>query len=138
MATTLTSGLTRRTYRILVYGIVGTGVLGLLVGLLTGRHLAGTAVYLLGAWVGGGVALLAPRVSDANLQDERDHELHNRASGMTMGVTMTVGLAVVPALYVLDAGGRLEITGALGGAVSLASALFVLYGVCFGLVTRRN
>lgn len=43
------------------------------------QYLVGAVLYLLGAWSGGGIAFLAPRWSDARLQDERDYEFHNRA-----------------------------------------------------------
>jgi len=130
-------GLTRRTYRRVVYGIIGIGILGLLVGIATDRQLAGTVVYLLGAWVGSAIAFLAPRWSDTRLQDERDYELHNRASGLVMGTTMVVGLSVVPPLYVLDADGHIDIAGALGGSILTLSALFLLYGACLGIAKRR-
>jgi amino acid permease len=130
-------GLTRRTYRRVVYGIIGIGILGLLVGIATDRQLAGTVVYLLGAWVGSAIAFLAPRWSDTRLQDERDYELHNRASGLVMGTTMVVGLSVVPSLYVLDADGHIDIAGALGGSILTLSALFLLYGACLGIAKRQ-
>ena len=132
------SGLTRQTYRQFVYGLVGIGILGLLVGMVVGQYLAGTVVYLVGGWIGGAIAVLAPRYSDATLQDERDYELHNRASGLTMLVAMGVGMGVVPALYVLDAGGYIDPSGAPTGAVMTASALFLLYGVCYGVAKRRQ
>ena len=132
------SGLTRQTYKQLVYGFVGIGILGLLGGMALQNYLAGTVVYLVGGWVGGGIAVLAPRYSDATLQDERDYDLHNRASGLTMLVAMGVGMGVVPALYVLDAGGYVDPSGAPTGAVLTASALFLLYGVCYGVAKRRR
>lgn len=139
VSTTYTdSGLTRQVYRRLVYGIAGLGVVGLLVGFALDRHLVGAVVYMLGAWIGGGIAFVAPKWSDARLQDERDYELHNRASGLAMGATMVLGLSLLPALYVLDAGGYVDLTGAPAGAILVGSALFLLYGVCFGIVKRRN
>lgn len=128
----------RQTYRRLVYGIAGIGILGLLAGFVVERYLAGAVVYLLGAWIGGGIAFLAPTLTDAHLQDERDFALHNRASGLAMGITMALGLGLLPALYVLDAGEYMDLTGAAGGAVILVSALFLLYGVCLGIVKRRR
>lgn len=125
-------------YRRLVYGIAGLGILGLLVGFVLDQHLIGAILYLLGAWIGGVIAFLAPKWSDTQLQDERDYELHNRASGLAMGITMVAGLSLLPALYVLDAGGYVELTGAPAGAILAASALFLLYGVCFGIVKRRK
>jgi len=133
-----TSGQARRRYRLLVYGIVAAGVIGLFTGVLLEQRLAGTVVYLVAAWVGGGITFLAPRVSDATLQDERDYELHNRASGLTVGILTVVGLGTVPALYVLDAGGQFDIPETVWGAIWLGSSLFVLYAVCLGIVKRRQ
>jgi undecaprenyl pyrophosphate phosphatase UppP len=139
MATTqINPRLTRQTYNRLVYAIVGTGILGLLIGLAINQQFVGTLVYLLGAWIGGGIAVVAPWWSDTKLQDERDYDLHNRASGLAMGITMVFGVGLVPALYVLDAGEYFALTEAMWGAIFLASALFLLYGVCFGIVKRRN
>jgi len=126
--------LERQTYRRLVYGIAGTAIVGLVVGIALDRHFAGAVVYMLGAWIGGALAVLLPWWSDRTLQDERDYELHNRASGLAVGITMVLGLSVLPALYVLDAGGRFEITGAVSGVVLTLSALFLLYGICYGIV----
>lgn len=131
------SGLTRQRYRRLVYGTAGIGILGLLAGLALNQHVAGTVIYLLGAWIGGAVAVIAPMWSDTTLQDERDYELHNRASGLLIGITMVLGLSILPALYVLEAGGYIDITGIVSGVVLALSALFLLYGVCFGTVKRR-
>lgn len=137
MTPTSSSGLTRQRYRGLVYGIAGLAVVGLLVGFLLDRHFAGAIVYLVGAWIGGAIAVLAPALSDATLQDERDWELHNRASGILVGITMVLGLSVLPAAYVLDAGGYVEITGAATGVIVTLSALFLLYAVCLGIAKRR-
>ncbi|WP_256391297.1 DUF2178 domain-containing protein [Natronoarchaeum rubrum] len=131
---TVMSRLGRRTYRRLVYGIVAVAVLGLFVGIALGQHLAGAVVYLLGTWIGGTITVAAPRLSDRTLQDERDYELHNHASGLALRVTMVLGLSVLPVLYVLDAGGQFEISGAVSGMVLTLSALFLLYGICYGIV----
>jgi hypothetical protein len=112
-------------------------VLGLLAGFVLDRHFAGALIYLLGVWIAGGIAVLAPVWSEATLQDERDWELHNRASGILVGVTMVLGLSILPTLYVLDAGNFIEITGVVSGVIFTLSALFLLYGVCFGIAKRR-
>ncbi|OLZ39313.1 hypothetical protein A6E15_18120 [Natrinema saccharevitans] len=130
-------GLTRQKYRGLVYGVGGLAILGLLAGFVLDQHFAGTIIYLLGAWTAGGIAVLAPVWSKATLQDERDWELHNRASGILVGITMVIGLSMFPALYVLDAGSYIEITGPVSGIVVTLSALFLLYGVCLGIAKRR-
>jgi len=132
-----TSGLTRQRYQRIVYGLVAVGIVGLVAGIAFDAHLAGTVIYLLGAWAGAGIAYGAPRLTDATLQDERDRELHNVASGLTMGVSMTLGIGIIPALYVLDAGGYVTLDGAPGGVVLTLSALYLLYGVCHGIAKRR-
>lgn len=137
MTTTNGPTLTRQRYRGLVYGIAAIAILALLTGLAIDQHLAGTVVYMVGAWIAGGITVGAPVWSDQTLQDERDYELHNRASGLLVGIAMVVGLSVLPALYVLDAGDIVEITGAVSGVVLTLSALFLLYGVCFGIVKRQ-
>lgn len=130
-------GLTRRRYRGLVYGIAGVAILGLFAGMVLDQYFAGTLIYLLGAWIAGGIAVLAPRWSEATLQDERDWELHNRASGILVGITMVLGLSILPALYVLEAGNYLEITGTVSGVILTLSAIFLLYGACLGIAKRR-
>lgn len=137
MAHTDLPGLTRQRYRGVVYGIAAVAILALLAGLAFDQHLAGTVVYMVGACIAGGVAVGAPAWSDRVLQDERDYELHNRASGLLVGIVMVVGLSVLPALYVLDAGDVVEISGVVSGIVLTLSALFLLYGVCFGIVKRQ-
>ncbi|SFS54456.1 DUF2178 domain-containing protein [Halostagnicola kamekurae] len=136
-ATNTNSKLTRQRYRGLVYGIGGVAILGLLAGIVLNQHFAGALVYMLGAWAAGGIAVLAPMWSEATLQDERDWELHNRASGILIGITMVLGLSILPALYVLEAGNHLEITGVVSGVILTFSALFLSYGVCFGIAKRR-
>ena len=133
-----TAGLSRTTYQRAVYGIIALAVLGLFAGIIVDRPLVGTAVYLVGAWVGGGFAFLAPRLSSAQLHDERDYVLHNRASGLLLKILTVITLATVPALYVLEAADYLTISGALGGSIGTLSALFILYGVCYGIVKRRG
>ncbi|ELY63351.1 hypothetical protein [Natrinema versiforme] len=136
-ATNTSSKLTRQRYRGLVYGIGGLAILGLLAGFILNQHFVGTLIYLLGVWIAGGIAVLAPMWSEATLQDERDWELHNRASGILVGITMVFGLSILPALYVLDAGNYIEITGIASGVILTLSALFLLYGVCLGIAKRR-
>jgi len=132
------TAISRRTYRGIVYGAVGIGTVGLFVGMAGDSYLAGTVVYLLGTWVGAGVAFLAPRVTDRQLLDERDYDHHNRASGLAMTTAMVLGLGVVPALYVLDAGGSVAITDSMWGGIWVASGLFLLYGLCYGIARLRT
>ncbi|QGN07784.1 DUF2178 domain-containing protein [Halorhabdus sp. CBA1104] len=138
MTTTNGPKLTRQRYRGLVYGIAAVAILGFLAGFVLDQHLAGAVVYMLGAWLGGGIAVGAPLWSDRTLQDERDYHLHNRASGLLVGITMVLGLSLLPALYVLDAGDIVEISGVVSGIVLTLSALFLLYGVCFGIAKQME
>ena len=127
----------RRLYYRVVYAILALAIVGLLAGLVTGRELLGTIVYCGGAWVGSGITFLAPKLTDVPLQDERDTELYNRASGLTLGVLFVLGLSVIPAIYVLEAAGRIEPPPEVTGAILLASGLFLLWGVAYGIVKRR-
>lgn len=127
----------RRLYYRVVYAILAIAIAGLLAGLATGRELVGTIIYCGGAWVGSGITFLAPKLTDVPLQDERDTELYNRASGLTLGVLFVLGLSVIPAIYVLEAAGRIEPPPEVTGAILLASGLFLLWGVAYGIVKRR-
>jgi len=130
-------GQARRVYYRVVYAILAIGIVGLLAGLVTGRELLGTIIYCGGAWIGSGIAFLAPKLTDVPLQDERDTELYNRASGLTLGVLFVLGLSVIPAIYVLEAAGRIEPPPEVSGVILLASGLFLLWGVAYGIVKRR-
>lgn len=137
MTTNTHPRLTRQRYRGLVYGIAGLAILGLLAGFVLNQHFAGAIIYMLGVWIAGGIAVLAPVWSEAILQDERDWELHDRASGILIGITMVLGLSILPILYVLDAGNYIEITGVVSGVILTLSTLFLLYGVCLGVAKRH-
>jgi hypothetical protein len=130
-------GRARRVYYGVVYAIVAVSIVGLLAGMGTGRELVGTIVYAVGVWIGGGIAFLAPKLTEMPLQDERDSDLYNRASGLTLGVLFVVGLSVIPAIYVLEAAERVETPPEVNGAILLASGLFLLWGVAYGIVKRR-
>lgn len=128
----------KRTYNVLTWALVGIGCLGLLAGIFTGQQFAGTIAYLVAVWAGMLVAFGLPYVNEVKLYDERDTDLHNRVSGLTLGVAFAVAVSVVPALYVLNAGGYFLITSELWGAIYLASGLSILYGICYTFVVRRN
>jgi len=127
----------RRVYYRVVYAIFAIAIVGLFAGVLAGQELVGTVIYCGGAWLGSGITFLAPKLTDTPLQDERDTELYNRASGLTLGVLFVLGISVVPAIYVLDAAGRVDPPPAVTGAILLASGLFLLWGVAYGIVKRR-
>lgn len=127
----------KRGYERLVWGLMAIGCLGLVVGILTDERLIGTVLYLVAVWTGTVMAFGLPYVSETNLYDERDVTFHNRASGLTIGITFVVSIGAIPALYVLDAGGTFEIPPRLWGAILLASALGLLYGACYTVVSRR-
>jgi hypothetical protein len=127
----------RRLYYRVVYTILAIAIVGLLAGLVTGQELIGTIIYCAGAWIGSGIAFLAPKLTDVPLQDERDTELYNRASGLTLGVLFVLGLSIIPAIYVLEAAGHIETPPEVTGAILLASGLFLLWGAAYGIVKRR-
>ncbi len=130
-------GLEKRTYERLVWLLVGVGCLGLLVGIGIDERFAGTVTYLVAVWIGMAIAFGAPYVSEVKLYDERDEALHNRASGLTIGIACILTVSIVPALYVLNAGGYVEITTTLWGVIYAVSALALLYGACYLFVVRR-
>ncbi|MFC5278430.1 DUF2178 domain-containing protein [Halorubrum rubrum] len=130
-------GRARRLYYRSVYAIVTVSIVGLLAGMATGRELIGTSIYCVGVWLGGGISFLAPKLTDVPLQDERDTDLYNRASGLTLGVLFVGGLSVIPVIYVLEAARRIETPPEVNGAIFLASGLFLMWGVSYGIVKRR-
>lgn len=130
-------GRARRAYYRVVYAIFGIAIVGLLAGVALGQELVGTVIYCGGAWIGSAVTFLAPKLTDVPLQDERDTELYNRASGLTLGVLFVLGLSVIPAIYVLEAAGRVDPPPEVNGMILLASGLFLLWGVAYGIVKRR-
>ncbi|MFB6293298.1 MAG: DUF2178 domain-containing protein, partial [Halonotius sp.] len=113
---------TPRRYKRVVYSIFAVGIAGLFVGSFVDRPLAGTTIYLLGAWIGSALSAGLPRVSDATLTDERDIAAHRHASGLTIKIVATVGIGVVPALYALEAADVLMITATMWGAIWMGSA----------------
>ena len=125
-----------RRYKRIVYSIFAVGIAGLFAGMVFERPLAGTTIYLLGAWLGSGLAAVLPRVTDTTLTDERDTAAHRHASGLTITVVATVGIGIVPALYALEAAEVLTITSTMWGAIWMGSALFAVWGGCYFYVTR--
>src|SRR6056297_1894130 len=125
-----------RRYKRVVYGIFTVGIVGLFAGMLFDMALAGTTIYLLGAWLGTGLAAVLPRVSSATLTDERDIATHRHASGLTIRLIGGLGIGVVPALYALAAADLVTITPTMWGAIWMGSALFLVWGGCYTYVTR--
>ncbi len=107
-------GIGKRTYERGIWGLVGIGCLGLLAGIILGQQLIGTVTYLVAVWAAVLTAVALPYLSDAKLADERDERLHNHASGLTIGITFMVGISIIPAVYVLDAGNYISISRQLG------------------------
>ncbi|GAB7017404.1 DUF2178 domain-containing protein [Halostagnicola bangensis] len=128
---------TRKVYERAVYAIFAIAIVGLLAGLVFNQEYAGTVIYLVGAWLGTGLAYLLPKWSDVRFYDERDEEISRQASGLAMSVAFVVGIGVVPALYALDAAGHLTITSTMWGAIYAASAMYLLWGACYTIVSYR-
>ena len=125
----------RRRYKRIVYSIFAVGIAGLFAGMVFERPLAGTTIYLVGAWLGSGLAAVLPRLSSATLTDERDEAAHDRASGLAIKITAAVGIGIVPALYALEAAELVMITPTMWGAIWMGSALFLVWGGCYFYVT---
>ncbi|MDJ1434646.1 DUF2178 domain-containing protein [Halostagnicola sp. A-GB9-2] len=128
---------TRKVYERTVYAIFAVAIIGLLAGLVFNQEYAGTVIYLVGVWLGVGLAYLLPKWSDVRFDDERDEEIFRQASGLAMSVAFVVGLGVVPAVYVLGAAGHLTITSTMWGAIYAASAMYLVWGACYTIVSRR-
>ncbi|WP_394739280.1 DUF2178 domain-containing protein [Natronococcus roseus] len=128
----------KRAYERTVWILVGLGCLGLWSGIYLDAQLAGTITYLVAAWAAMGLAFGLPRVTETKLSDERDEAHHNRASGLMFSIAAIATVSVVPALYVLDAGGYFTITSTMWGGIYVLSALALLYGLCYGIVLWRN
>ncbi|GAB3682601.1 hypothetical protein GCM10028857_08770 [Salinarchaeum chitinilyticum] len=124
----------RRVYTWSVQGSYVVAIAALLAGIALGLELAGTAVYAAGVWLGLGLSVVIPRVSSVTLQDERDLEQFHRASGLVMSLLVFVGLAIVPAAYVLDAAGEITIGARGWGAIYLYGAIGLLWGACYVVV----
>lgn len=125
-----------RRYKRVIYSIFAVGIAGLLGGMLFDVPLVGTTTYLVGAWLGSGLAAVLPRVSDETLTDERDQAVHQRASGLAVNVTAAVGITVVPALYALSAAEVVTITATMWGAIWMFSAFFLIWGGCMFYTER--
>ena len=128
----------KRAYERLVWGLVAVGCLGLVAGIVLDARLAGTATYLVTVWAGMLVAFGLPYATETTLYDERDEVLHNRASGLTIGIACIATISIVPALYVLDAGGYFDITSTMWGGIYVVSGLGLLYGVCYAFLTWQQ
>ena len=127
----------KRAYERLVWGLVAVGCLGLFAGVWVEERLVGTLIYLVAVWIAIVVAFGLPYLSEQTLEDERDTALHNRASGVTIGIAFVVSVSVVPALYVLDAGGVYSISATLWGVIYAISVLAILYGVSYIVMRYR-
>ncbi|MDG5818376.1 DUF2178 domain-containing protein [Natronococcus sp. A-GB7] len=139
MNTTLGSvGIDKRAYERITWILVAFGCLGLWLGMYLDAQLVGTITYLVAVWTMMGIVFGLPRVTETKLSDERDEAYHNRASGLMFSITAIVTISVVPALYVLDAGGYFTITSTMWGGIYVLSALALLYGLCYGIVLWRN
>lgn len=129
---------TRTVYERVVYAIFGVAVVALLTGLAVGQQLVGATIYLVGVWLGAGLAVLIPELSEVQFHDERDAAIYRRASGAMMGVAFVVGLSLVPPLYVLDAAGTVTISPTMWGGIYVISALYLCWGAAYTIVSRRQ
>ena len=125
---------TRRRYNGVVYGCYAVGIAAMFIGLTFGYELLGSIVYLLGIVAGSASSLLIKRLSSVAITDERDKRLAERTSFLAIRVVVTVGLAIFPVLFVLDAAGQYTFTPLVEGVLYSFSALGLLWGACYLLV----
>ena len=122
------------TYRRAYVGLwIAAGVLfGLLIG--TGRRLWATAAFFLLA--GAAVALRA--TYDGTLFDERDDEVHYRASGHTITLYGLLSAVVFPTLVALEALGMYEWGTVASAAAWAVGVLYITYAAMTVLVGRKR
>jgi uncharacterized membrane protein len=117
----------RRRYKLLMYGSLTAGIVGLFVGISFGRFAAGVLVY----WAGFFGMLAVWLLSPVTLYDERDTAIERRASDYTLGVFAFVLVLGAPGGLVLEHGGVVDLPGAFHGAVWALVAVYVVFGVIY-------
>jgi hypothetical protein len=118
--------------------VFAVGVVSFFVGGLIDRTFAGLVVYAV-TCLGGIVALLYLQfVSSVRLTDEREQQLHERASGALVIIFAYVGLPVIIGLYLLDATAYYTIPPVVWGAIYAFAGLYLAWGVAYTVVRYRT
>jgi len=127
----------RRRWKRAIQGSYLGGSAAIFGGVALGYDLAGAVLYLLGVVLGTALWAIARFRSPVLLYDERDRRLERRASYWAFMIAAGAGLAGFPPLFVLEAAGYYVIEPPLEGVLYAFSALFLLWGACYGVVRSR-
>lgn len=131
-------GRRRQHWKLAIFGPYVLGILGLFVGLLIERQLAGSVLYLAGI-VGGTVAgTYACFRADVTVTDERFAALERRASHYTILTVAYVGLAIFPLLFVLDTAGEFAFDPTTEALLYGFSALGLLWSAIYAALRARS
>lgn len=131
-------GRRRFRWKSVIYGTFALGIAGLFVGTSVGYDLAGAVVYFLGVTAGAGLCLYACTVGSLTFRDERTAAIERRASHYTIAGLAYLGLAIFPALFVLEAAGRFTFGPTLEAVLYGFSGLFIVWGAVFTVLRLRG
>lgn len=123
----------RRRHKWLLYGSLGAGIVGLLIGFSLDQYLVGVLVY----WAGFAGMLGVWQFSPVTLYDERDAAIERKASDYTLGVFAIAGVLAIPGLVALEANGALTLPAAFDGVALTFVAVFVVFGVIYTALRHR-
>lgn len=129
---------TRRRWKRAIQGCFVAGSVAIFLGVLLGQDLVGAVLYLLGVLLGSGLWIVARFRSPVLLYDERDRRIDGRASHWTVMIAGAAGIAVFPPLFVIEAAGYYAMEPPVEGILYALSALFLLWGVCYGVLRSRS
>lgn len=131
-------GRRRQRWKLAIYGSFGVGIAALLVGSATGFDLIGAIGYLLGVTAGAVLYLYACFLGSVTISDERFADIERRASHYTVRGLAYAGLAIFPALFVLEAAGRFELGQTLDTVLYTVSGFFLLWGTVYTALRIRS
>lgn len=114
--------------------VFAVGIVSFFAGMLLDRTFVGLVVYAVTCLGGIATLLYLQFASSVQLSDEREQQLHERASGTAIMIATYVGLPVVIGFYLLDTLGYYAIPPVVWGGIYAYSALFLLWGVVYTVV----
>ena len=117
----------RKRYRILMYGSLAVGILGLVLGSFIEQYLAGVVVY----WAGFFGMLGIWQLSPVTLFDERDQHIERKASDYTLSVFAFVLVLGGPGGIVLEQGEIFALPAVFDGAMWTLVAVYAMFGVIY-------
>jgi hypothetical protein len=121
-------------YNRIIMAVFAVGIVSFFAGMLLDRTFVGLVVYAVTCLGGIATLLYLQFASSVQLSDEREQQLHERASGTAIMIATYVGLPVVIGFYLLDTLGYYAIPPVVWGGIYAYSALFLLWGVVYTVV----